>query len=107
MVDDLRHEAPCGVDAVGSNKTVDFVEISVSRIGYDQVFRRDRSSPLARMSAFIASGPGDLRYSPRRYAVSAASIFARSRTRSLASAEGKFPLATCRAMIASTSSPGT
>ena len=65
MVDDFRHETSRGIDAVGGNKIEDFIEISISRISYDQVFRRDRSSPLETMSAFIASGPDDLRYSPR------------------------------------------
>lgn len=92
----------------------DFVEISVGRIGDDQVFRRDRSSPLEMISPFIVSASDDFRYSPRRYAASAASIFVRKRSRSAsyssimrtparttASADGKFPFATCRAMIAS------
>jgi hypothetical protein len=65
MVNNPGHETPRGVDAVGGNKIEDFIEISVSRIGYDQVFRRDRSSPLETMSAFIASDPDDLRYLPR------------------------------------------
>ena len=65
MVDDLGHKAPRGIDGVDGNKIEDFIEIRRGRIGYDQVFRRDRSSPLEMTSAFIASGPGDLRYSPR------------------------------------------
>jgi hypothetical protein len=46
MFDDSGHETSRGVDAVGGNKIEDFIEISGSRIGYDQVFRRDRPSPL-------------------------------------------------------------
>src|SRR5688500_12560651 len=66
-----------GVDAIGCNKIKDLIEVSVGRIGDDQVFRRDRSFPLETMSAFIASASDDLRYSPRRYAASAVWIFAR------------------------------
>jgi hypothetical protein len=119
MVDDFGNESPSGVDVVGCNKIKDLIEIRVSRIGDDQVFRRDRSSPREMMSDFIASASDDLWNSPRRYAASASSIFAcslarsasyssimRTPARTTASADGKFPLATCRAMMASASSPG-
>ena len=82
MVDDFRNEAPSGVDVVGCNIVKDLIEIRVSRIGDDQVFRRDRSSPWEMMSAFIASASDDLRNSPCRYAASALSIFACSLARS-------------------------
>lgn len=65
MIDDFRHETPRGLDTVRRDEIVDFVEISVSQIGNDQVFRRDRASPLEMMSAFIASAPTDFRNSPR------------------------------------------
>jgi hypothetical protein len=65
VIDDFRHETPRGVDTVSGNKVEYFIEISVSWIGYDRVFRRNRSSPWETMSAFIDSRPGDLRNSPR------------------------------------------
>ena len=65
MIDDFGHEASRGVDTICGNKIEDFIEISVGRIGDDQVFRRDRDSPLETMSDFIVSAPGDLRNSPR------------------------------------------
>jgi len=65
MINDFRHEASRGAGVVRRNKIEDFIEICVSRIGDDQVFRRDRASPLEMMSAFIAPAPGDLRNSPR------------------------------------------
>jgi hypothetical protein len=65
MVDDFGNEAPIRVDVVGCNIIKDLIEIRVSRIGDDQVFRRDRSSPREMMSAFIASASDDLRNSPR------------------------------------------
>jgi hypothetical protein len=45
MVDDFGNEAPSGVDVVGCNVVKNLIEIRGSRIGDDQVFRRDRSSP--------------------------------------------------------------
>jgi len=54
-----------GVDTICCNKIEDLIEIGVGRISDDQVFRRDRDSPLETMSDFIVSAPGDLRNSPR------------------------------------------
>jgi hypothetical protein len=65
MIDDSRYKTASRIEAVGGNEVEDIVEIGVCRIGDDQDFRRDRSSPLETMSAFIASRPGAFRYSPR------------------------------------------
>jgi hypothetical protein len=61
LIHDFRDEASSSTNTISCNKIKDLFEISVSRIGYKQVFRRDRSSPLETMSAFIASEPDDLR----------------------------------------------
>jgi hypothetical protein len=65
MIDDFRYEASRGVDTICCNKIENFIEISVGRISNDQLFRRDRDSPLKTMSDFIVSAPEDLRNSPR------------------------------------------
>jgi hypothetical protein len=61
QIHDFRDEASSSTNTINCNKIKDLVEISVSRIGYNQVFRRDRSSPLETKSAFTASAPDDLR----------------------------------------------
>jgi hypothetical protein len=66
VINDLARKSSRGFYTVVGDEIEDIVEISVSRIGDDQLFWRDLASPREMMSAFMASAPGDRRNSPRR-----------------------------------------
>lgn len=66
VVDDLARKTSRGFNAVVGDEIENLVEISVSRVRDNQLFRRDLASPRETMSAFMASAPGDFRNSPRR-----------------------------------------
>jgi hypothetical protein len=59
MIDDLAGKPSGGFDAVVCDEIEDFVEIGVSQVRDDQLFRRDLASPREMISAFMASALGD------------------------------------------------